>query len=84
MSVENLAIFTGNANPALAEGVARHLGSSIGKALVNCFSDGEVNVEILENVRDQDVYVIQPTCAPAEKNLMELLVMMAMGIQMTI
>jgi len=75
MSVENLAIFTGNANPALAEGVARHLGSSIGKALVNCFSDGEVNVEILENVRDQDVYVIQPTCAPAEKNLMELLVM---------
>ena len=75
MSVENLAIFTGNANPTLAEEVARHLGSSIGKALVNCFSDGEVNVEILENVRDQDVYVIQPTCAPAEKNLMELLVM---------
>ena len=75
MSIENLAIFAGNANPDLAQQVARYLGSSIGKALVNSFSDGEVNVEILENVRGQDVYVIQPTCAPAEKNLMELLVM---------
>ena len=75
MSIENLAIFAGNANPELAQQVARYLGSSIGKALVNSFSDGEVNIEILENVRGQDVYVIQPTCAPAEKNLMELLVM---------
>ena len=75
MSIENLAIFAGNAKPELAQQVARYLGSSIGKALVNSFSDGEVNVEILENVRGQDVYVIQPTCAPAEKNLMELLVM---------
>jgi ribose-phosphate pyrophosphokinase len=75
VGIENLAIFAGNANPDLAQEVARHLGSSIGKALVNAFSDGEVNVEILENVRGQDVYVIQPTCAPAEKNLMELLVM---------
>ena len=75
MSIENLAIFAGNANPDLAQQVARYLGSSVGKALVNSFSDGEVNVEILENVRGQDVYVIQPTCAPAEKNLMELLVM---------
>ena len=75
MSIETLAIFAGNANPDLAQQVARYLGSSIGKALVNSFSDGEVNVEILENVRGQDVYVIQPTCAPAEKNLMELLVM---------
>jgi len=75
VSIENLAIFAGNANPDLAQQVARYLGSSIGKALVNSFSDGEVNVEILENVRGQDVYVIQPTCAPAEKNLMELLVM---------
>ena len=75
MSIENLAIFAGNANPDLAQEVARYLGSSMGKALVNSFSDGEVNVEILENVRGQDVYVIQPTCAPAEKNLMELLVM---------
>jgi len=75
VSIENLAIFAGNANPDLAQEAARYLGSSIGKALVNSFSDGEVNVEILENVRGQDVYVIQPTCAPAEKNLMELLVM---------
>ena len=75
MGIENLAIFAGNANPDLAKEVARYLGSSIGKSLVNTFSDGEVNVEILENVRGQDVYVIQPTCAPAEKNLMELLVM---------
>lgn len=75
MSIENLAIFAGNANPGLAQEVARYLGSSVGKALVNSFSDGEVNVEILENVRGQDVYVIQPTSAPAEKNLMELLVM---------
>lgn len=75
MSIDNLAIFAGNANPDLAYQVARHLGTSIGKATVNSFSDGEVNVEILENVRGQDVYVIQPTCAPAEKNLMELLVM---------
>ena len=75
MSIENLAVFAGNANPDLAQEVARYLGSSIGKALVNSFSDGEVNVEILDNVRGQDIYVIQPTCAPAEKNLMELLVM---------
>jgi ribose-phosphate pyrophosphokinase len=75
VSIENLAIFAGNANPDLAQEVARYLGSSIGKALVNSFSDGEINVEILENVRGQDVYVVQPTCAPAEKNLMELLVM---------
>ena len=75
MGIENLAIFAGNANPDLGHEVARYLGTSVGKALVNTFSDGEVNVEILENVRGQDVYVIQPTCAPAEKNLMELLVM---------
>ena len=53
MSIENLAIFAGNANPDLAQEAARYLGSSIGKALVNSFSDGEVNVEILENVRGQ-------------------------------
>ena len=75
MGIENLAFFAGNANNDLAQEFARYLGSSIGKALVNTFSDGEVNVEILENVRGQDVYVIQPTCAPAAKNLMELLVM---------
>lgn len=75
MSTENLAIFSGNANPNLAAAVARYLGLPMGRALVGRFSDGEVNVEILENVRGEDVFVIQPTCAPANDNLMELLVM---------
>ncbi len=75
MTAENLAIFTGNANPKLAEDVARYLGLPMGRALVGRFSDGEVNVEILENVRGLDVFVIQPTCAPANDNLMELLIM---------
>lgn len=75
MSTENLAIFSGNANPKLAAAVARYLGLPMGRALVSSFSDGEVNVEILENVRGQDVFVIQPTCAPANDNLMELLIM---------
>jgi len=75
VSTENLAIFSGNANPNLAAAVARYLGLPMGRALVGRFSDGEVNVEILENVRGEDVFVIQPTCAPANDNLMELLVM---------
>ena len=75
MTTENLAIFSGNAHPGLAAAVARYLGLPMGKALVGRFSDDEVNVEILENVRGQDVFVIQPTCAPANDNLMELLIM---------
>ena len=75
MSFEDLAIFTGNANPDLAKEVAGHLGTGLGRALVGTFSDGEVNVEIMEHVRDRDVFVIQPTSAPASRNLMELLVM---------
>ena len=75
MTSDNLAIFTGNANPKLAAAVARYLGVAIGRALVSRFSDGEVNVEILENVRGQDVFVVQPTCSPANDNLMELLIM---------
>jgi ribose-phosphate pyrophosphokinase len=75
VTAENLAIFTGNANPKLAADVARYLGLPMGRALVGRFSDGEVNVEILENVRGLDVFVIQPTCAPANDNLMELLIM---------
>jgi len=75
VTTENLAIFTGNANPKLAQDVARYLGLPMGRALVGRFSDGEVNVEILENVRGLDVFVIQPTCAPANDNLMELLIM---------
>jgi len=75
VTTENLAIFSGNAHPGLASAVARYLGLPMGKALVGRFSDDEVNVEILENVRGQDVFVIQPTCAPANDNLMELLIM---------
>ena len=69
----NLLVFSGNANRPLAEAVCKELGVRPGKALVSRFSDGEVQIEIEENVRGQDVFVIQPTCAPAAENLMELL-----------
>jgi ribose-phosphate pyrophosphokinase len=71
-----MVVFTGNANPVLAERVVRHLGLPLGKASVGRFSDGEVMVEIMDNVRGKDVFVIQSTCAPANDSLMELLVMM--------
>ncbi|HSH40781.1 MAG TPA: ribose-phosphate pyrophosphokinase [Arenicellales bacterium] len=70
-----MALFTGNANPNLAFDIARYLGVSMGRAQVGTFSDGEVSVEIMENVRGRDVFIIQPTCRPAAENLMELLVM---------
>ena len=75
MALESLAIFTGNANPALAREVVHYLGLPLGKCLVGKFSDGEINVEIMENVRGHDVFIIQPTCNPSNDNLMELLVM---------
>ena len=75
MAFDDLTLFTGNANPELAREVAGHLGVGLGRALVSTFSDGEVNVEIMEHVRASDVFVIQPICAPASKHLMELLVM---------
>ncbi|HEU4812746.1 MAG TPA: ribose-phosphate diphosphokinase [Xanthomonadaceae bacterium] len=78
MSVQedrNLLVFTGNANRPLAEAVCRELGIRPGKAQVGRFSDGEVQVEIEENVRRQEVFVIQPTCAPSAENLVELLVL---------
>ncbi|MDR3004802.1 MAG: ribose-phosphate pyrophosphokinase-like domain-containing protein, partial [Acidovorax sp.] len=68
-------VFTGNANQPMALEIAKHLGTSLGDADVGRFSDGEVTVEIKENVRTRDVFVIQPTCAPTNDNLMELLVM---------
>jgi ribose-phosphate pyrophosphokinase len=68
-------VFSGNANPALASAIAHNLGVPMGKALVGRFSDGEAMVEIMENVRGRDVYIIQPTCAPTADNFMELLVM---------
>jgi ribose-phosphate pyrophosphokinase len=70
----SIAVFTGNANPELAEEITRHLHVPLGRADVARFSDGEVNVEIMENVRGRDVFIVQPTCPPAE-NLMELLLM---------
>jgi ribose-phosphate pyrophosphokinase len=68
-------VFTGNANPKLAADVVRRLGMSLGSATVGRFSDGEVNVELLENVRGKDVFVLQPTCVPTNDNIMELLIM---------
>ena len=68
-------VFTGNANPALAEEIATHLGIGLGQASVGRFSDGEVTVEINQNVRARDVFVVQSTCAPTNENLMELLIM---------
>ncbi|HSC24041.1 MAG TPA: ribose-phosphate pyrophosphokinase [Casimicrobiaceae bacterium] len=75
MAFERMRIFTGNANPKLAEAVCRHLNISLGRAVVGRFSDGEVMVELLENVRGRDVFVLQSTCAPTNDNLMEVLVM---------
>ena len=74
-TLERLMVFTGNANPRLAQEVAKHLNLSLGRAIVGKFSDGEVMVELLENVRGKDVFVLQSTCAPTNDNLMELLVM---------
>jgi len=73
MSSENLLVFSGNANRPLAQSVCKELGVPMGRALVGKFSDGEVQVEIEENVRNQDVFVIQPTCAPTAEHFMELL-----------
>ena len=75
MYPDNLSVFTGNANPELAGEIVQRLGIPLGRAAVGKFSDGEINVEIMENVRGQDVFVVQPTCAPTNDNLMELLVM---------
>lgn len=72
---KNLMLFTGNANPELAANVAGQLGEKIGQAEVKKFSDGEVSVEIQENVRGKDVFVIQSTCAPTNDNFVELLVL---------
>ncbi|MDH5601162.1 MAG: ribose-phosphate diphosphokinase [Gammaproteobacteria bacterium] len=70
-----MMVFAGNANPQLANEIARRLNMPLGNAIVGQFSDGEVMVEVMENVRGKDVFIVQPTCAPTNKNLMELLVM---------
>jgi ribose-phosphate pyrophosphokinase len=75
MAFERMRIFTGNANPKLAEAVCKHLNISLGRAVVGRFSDGEVMVELLENVRGRDVFILQSTCAPTNDSLMEVMVM---------
>ena len=75
MVSNSLMVFSGNANPKLALSVTQHLNIPLGRATVNRFSDGEVAVEINENVRGQDVFVLQSTCAPTNDNLMELMIM---------
>ena len=75
MDSQSVTLFTGSANPALANDIARHLMLPMGRASVGRFSDGEVNIELMENVRGRDVFVLQSTCPPVNENLMELLVM---------
>jgi len=75
MSYDSLMVFTGTANPKLALDVVKQLNINLGRASVGRFSDGEVMVEILENVRGNDVFVLQSTCAPTNDSLMEILVM---------
>lgn len=75
MAYGSMMVFTGNANPRLAEEVAKHLNLRLGRATVGRFSDGEVMIEILENVRGKDVFVLQSTCTPTNDTLMEVLVM---------
>lgn len=72
---DSLMVFTGNANPDLANNVVKHLDISLGRASVSKFSDGEVAIELLENVRGRDVFIVQSTCAPTNDNLMEILTM---------
>ena len=75
MAHDSMMVFSGNANPALAEEVVRHLNIHLGRATVTRFSDGEVMVEILENVRGKDVFILQSTCRPTNDHLMEVLIM---------
>src|SRR6478752_3387181 len=75
MAFERMRIFTGSANPKLAEAVVRHMNISLGRCIVGRFSDGEVMVELLENVRGRDVFILQSTSQPTNDNLMEILVM---------
>ncbi|HEY0975089.1 MAG TPA: ribose-phosphate diphosphokinase [Solimonas sp.] len=76
MSDSKLMLFSGNANPKLSQDIANYLKMPLGQAVVAQFSDGEIQIEILENVRGKDVFVVQPTCVPTNDNLMELLLML--------
>lgn len=70
-----MMVFSGNANLPFAEDIVKHLNIPLGKAIIDRFSDGEVMVEIMDNVRGKDIFIVQPTCSPTNDNLMELLVM---------
>ncbi len=73
--MSTMMIFTGNANPELALKISSNLQLALGQAIVSTFSDGETRIEILENVRGKDIFIIQPTCSPTNDNLMELIIM---------
>lgn len=75
MEPETITVFSGNAHPELAQNIAHHLHVPLGKISVDRFSDGEIKLEIMENIRGRDVVLIQPTCPPGNENLMELLIM---------
>ncbi len=75
MAYDSMMVFTGNANPKLAADVVKRLNISMGRATVGRFSDGETSVELLENVRGKDVFILQPTCAPTNDNLMEVIIL---------
>jgi ribose-phosphate pyrophosphokinase len=74
--IDSMKVFTGNANPGLARAICEYLGIELGRAEVKTFSDGEINVELGENVRGADAFVVQSTCAPTNTNLMELLILL--------
>jgi len=71
----NISILAGNANPELSQQIARQMGIPLGKVQVGRFSDGEINIEIMENIRGRDIFIIQSTCPPVNDNLMELLIL---------
>src|SRR5262245_63622711 len=75
MNYDRLKVFTGNANPRLAEEICVELGNPLGAASVKQFQDGEIYLQIQENVRGADVFVVQPTCTPVDRHLMQLLLM---------
>ena len=74
--MRDMAILTGNSNPELAKEIAEQLGIKLTDVLVGRFSEGEIRVQIKENIRGRDVFIVQPTCPPTNDNLMELLIMM--------
>jgi len=75
VKAREIKVFTGNANPALAKEICQLMNMPLGNAVVTCFSDGEINVQIVDNVRGMDVFVVQPTSSPVNSHIMELLIM---------